>query len=233
MTLTKSATAVKRFARNEAGRDFAVGDIHGHFSRLEYALSEVDFDVRCDRLFSVGDLVDRGPESLVAIEYLKKPWFHAVRGNHDDYAARYRTCNMENWFSIGGDWFAGVTEEDRATISEALSALPFAIEVETPNGLIGIVHADCPFDSWSSLVESLEAPASGSAFRRASNSLMFSRERFKALNSTPVKGVAAVVCGHSTVPSPLILGNVFHIDTGGWREDGRFTVLELSCLACR
>ena len=45
-------------------------------------------------------------------------------------------------------------------------------------------------------------------------------------------GVAAVVCEHSTVPSPLVLGNVFHIDTGGWTEGGRFTVLELGSLAC-
>lgn len=232
MSTARARKAVKRFALNAAGRDLAVGDIHGHFSRLEEALSVVGFDVRCDRLFSVGDLVDRGPESLVAIEYLKKPWFHAVRGNHDDYAVRYRTCNMENWFSIGGDWFAGVSEEDRATVSEALASLPFAIEVETPNGLVGIVHADCPFSSWSGLIESLESPESASAFRRTSNSLMFSRERFRTSNSDLVEGVSAVVCGHSTVPSPLVLGNVFHIDTGGWTEGGRFTVLELGSLAC-
>lgn len=231
MPTEKTATAIKRFPRNEVGRDFAVGDIHGHFSRLEEALSEVDFDGRCDRLFSVGDLVDRGPESLVAIEYLKKPWFHAVRGNHDDYAVRYRTCNMDNWFSIGGEWFAGVGEEDRAAVSEALAALPFAIEVDTPSGLVGIVHADCPFSSWSSLIESLETPESASAFRRTSNSLMFSRERFKTSNSALVEGVAAVVCGHSPVPSPLVLGNVYHIDTGGWREGGSFALLDLSDLA--
>jgi hypothetical protein len=35
---------VKRFAANTAGRDFAVGDIHGHFTRLQAALDAAGFD---------------------------------------------------------------------------------------------------------------------------------------------------------------------------------------------
>ena len=31
---------------------------------------------------------------------------------------------------------------------EALAALPLAMEVETAAGLVGLVHADCPFDDW-------------------------------------------------------------------------------------
>ncbi|MBP5144082.1 metallophosphoesterase, partial [Pseudomonas chlororaphis] len=71
---------IQRFEINTAGRDFAVGDIHGHFTKLQAALDAVQFDPTVDRLFSVGDLVDRGPESADVDTWLAKPWFHAVRG---------------------------------------------------------------------------------------------------------------------------------------------------------
>lgn len=49
------STLVQTVQRNIHGRDFVVGDIHGHFTRLEAALQQVDFDRSVDRLFSVGD----------------------------------------------------------------------------------------------------------------------------------------------------------------------------------
>jgi serine/threonine protein phosphatase 1 len=76
------------FLANTVGRDFAVGDIHGCFSALQKVLDTVTFDPAVDRLFSVGDLVDRGPESHLVLEWLDKPWFHAIGGNHDHMAWR-------------------------------------------------------------------------------------------------------------------------------------------------
>ena len=64
---------IKRFELNNKGRDYVVGDIHGCFSLLSKELYEIGFDEKTDRLFSVGDLVDRGTESHLAVEWLKKP----------------------------------------------------------------------------------------------------------------------------------------------------------------
>ena len=77
---------IERFAINEVGRDFVVGDIHEMFSYLQRLLEEASFNGKEDRLFSVGDLVDRGPESQDVLEWLKQPWFHACRGNHEQFA---------------------------------------------------------------------------------------------------------------------------------------------------
>ena len=44
----------RRLLANIRGRDLAVGDIHGHFQRLEQCLEAVGFDPAVDRLFSVG-----------------------------------------------------------------------------------------------------------------------------------------------------------------------------------
>lgn len=43
--------------------------------------------------------------------------------------------------------------------------------------------------------------------------------------------VRAVVAGHTPVPEPVVLGNVYHIDTGGWQDEGYFTLLDLGSLS--
>src|SRR3546814_4769251 len=73
----------RSFPPNKKGRDFVVGDIHGHFKLLTAALNNLDFNPELDRIFSVGDLIDRGPDSIDILKWLEKPWFHAVRGNHE------------------------------------------------------------------------------------------------------------------------------------------------------
>lgn len=54
---------VRRFDRNPLGRDLIVGDAHGCLTKPRASLDAVGFNLERDRLFSVGDLVDRGPES--------------------------------------------------------------------------------------------------------------------------------------------------------------------------
>lgn len=74
---------VIQHASNASGRDFVVGDLHGCRSMLDQLLRHVEFDGSRDRLFSVGDLVDRGPDSVGCLELLREPWFYPVLGNHD------------------------------------------------------------------------------------------------------------------------------------------------------
>lgn len=74
---------IHRYTLNERGKDYAVGDVHGHFTKLQQQLDAIGFNQDVDRLFSVGDLVDRGPECDRVLDWLAKPWFHPVRGNHE------------------------------------------------------------------------------------------------------------------------------------------------------
>ncbi len=224
---------IKRFQINTFGHDFAVGDIHGHFTRLQSALDAIGFDPSVDRLFSVGDLVDRGPECRDVLEWLDKPWFHAVRGNHDDYVVRFDTCDMENWIYNGGSWFAGLNRDEQEEFRIQFAELPIAIEVETPDGLIGIVHADCPFPLWEQLRQELESPESAKRLKLVQNTCMWSRNRVEQVDNSVVAGVRAVVVGHTPLQSPGVLGNVIHIDTAGWMPDrGHFTLLNLHTLEC-
>lgn len=216
---------IKRFTRNTAGRDFAVGDIHGHFTRLQAALDAAGFDPAVDRLFSVGDLVDRGPECRYVLTWLAKPWFHAVRGNHDDYVVRFDTCDVGNWIYNGGSWFAGLPTDEQQEYAVQFADLPLAIEVETANGLVGILHADCPVDDWRDLLSAMDS-------RNVRNACMWSRRRIEQGDDSEVAQIRAIVCGHTPLRKPVVLGNVYHIDTAGWLPDGSgyFTLLNLHTL---
>lgn len=213
------STLVQRFSRDTDGRDLIVGDIHGCFTKLQAALDSVGFDPTCDRLFSVGDLVDRGPESDRALEWLAQPWFHAVQGNHEDMAIRFLNGNIGigNYMANGGAWNIGNTPDVQRDFAEAFSALPIAIELQTKAGVVGIVHASCPFDSWSDFTEVLEHPDLTGALRRDVIDLAtWSRDRISNQIKTPVLGARAVVCGHTPVEAPVWLGNTLYIDCKAW-----------------
>ena len=67
------------------GRDLVVGDIHGHFATLRRALAELELGEHY-RVFSLGDLVDRGPDPWAAKSWIAGPHasgrFHlTIRGN--------------------------------------------------------------------------------------------------------------------------------------------------------
>lgn len=75
---------IKRLKKNTVGTDYFVGDIHGCYDLLMNRLAEIKFDTKKDRLISVGDLVDRGPDSIKCLGLLNETWFHAVMGNHEE-----------------------------------------------------------------------------------------------------------------------------------------------------
>lgn len=161
--------------KNTKGRDFVIGDIHAHKKRFLRALESVNFNPSKDRLFCLGDLIDRGRQPLFILTLLhKEDWFYSIRGNHEQMIVnRYElpvgklpyTCAMQTRYEAeglhaynGGKWFDKLRDSAQDHIYQLVKRLPFAMQVECDAGMVGLVHAEVPeeFESWNGFIEDLE-----------------------------------------------------------------------------
>jgi bis(5'-nucleosyl)-tetraphosphatase (symmetrical) len=116
---------------------YAVGDIQGCFAALRSLLHKIAFDPMRDRLWFVGDLVNRGPQSLATLRYVKSLGDAAVAvlGNHD----LHLLCVAEGGTTArAGDTLDEVLQApDRSELLEWLRSRPM---MHAQNGY-AIVHA--------------------------------------------------------------------------------------------
>ena len=165
MNLRNQATPkVKRFKKNTRGKDWFCTDVHGSVELLEEALFEANFSDENDRLFLGGDIIDRGPESHLVANILNKPYVHAIAGNHEQmvidlYAngepdeAVLKFISRQNGFG----WWMDISRELRYEILTELSKLPLVIELDTPRGKVGILHAEVPRGMhWDTFLKKIE-----------------------------------------------------------------------------
>jgi serine/threonine protein phosphatase 1 len=231
--------AVQRFAANQSGKDYVIGDIHGAYDSIIAAMRKVRFNPAVDRIFSVGDLVDRGAGSHRVLQFLAQPYVYAIRGNHEDmilnmhadgepHAAEVRCMVQRNGFG----WWLSASQADKLAILEAFRQLPVIIEVETHRGLVGMVHGDVPKGmDWLTFVSQVEA-----GDRKTLKTALWGRERIEQENSDGVPGVGRIFVGHTPQWGGLRrFGNVYAVDTGavfaeqGHKDvDARQTMVELS-----
>jgi len=205
-----------KLQENVLGRDFVVGDVHGQSRDLWAALARVDFDVTRDRLISVGDLIDRGPESRHCLELIYEPWFHAVLGNHEDF---FLSAFIEEdqravlgLIQNGGGWILGEDEGDMKALAADLANLPLAIELPFKGKTLGVIHAAVTSGVWGDF--DMDADIWN---RRISEKKV--RQPMDVPEEANVRGVDAVVVGHNVLKTARMLGNTLQLDTGaarGW-----------------
>lgn len=229
---------VKRYPQNTAGRDFVVGDIHGAFTLLLAAMQRVEFNPSVDRLFCVGDLIDRGEESARVAKFLEQPYVHAVRGNHEDMLLQlhadgeFPDITSEHWMvkRNGLGWWVNTSREQKQVILAAIQKLPIAIEVDTPRGTVGIVHAEVRSGlSWREFLVHIER-----GDEDITQIALWRRDRIRAMDSNGVRGVGRVFVGHTPQwGGATRLGNVYAVDTGaifasmGKKEEARLTMMNM------
>ena len=158
MTSKRRMTRLVERNPAEGGRDWVVGDVHGCFQTLRQALLEVDFEHGRDRLFSVGDLIDRGPNSIEALTWLEAERFEAVvMGNHEAEMVRLlQTGEILAPPKPYQQWMWDIESPTLFRWHRALRALPLAVTVDTAHGRIGIVHCSAWRDSWTATLDALE-----------------------------------------------------------------------------
>jgi serine/threonine protein phosphatase 1 len=156
---------VSRHAANTAGRDFIVGDLHGCRSMLDALLAQVQFDTETDRLFAVGDLIDRGDDSQACLDLLREPWFFSALGGHEAMLLAYwsplvsddaKQCQYRGAFhqTAGTSWVRQISESEKQDYLALLKNLPFVHVVGAEKDRFQVFHAErCDNDSLDFLAD--------------------------------------------------------------------------------
>lgn len=233
---------VMRMPLNTQGRDFVVGDLHGSVDLIHKAMKKVAFDENRDRLFLIGDLVDRGPKPVETVALLNLPFIHAIRGNQEQMFLEIYADGEPNEAALafftkrnGMAWWMKTSLKQRRKILAAFARLPLVIEIKANAGgvaqTIGLVHADVPTNmDWQSFLYAIE-----NGDHHVRETAIWSRTRITHGIRAHVEGVDTVYVGHTIVERPTQLGNIRYIDTGAYAglindnaNAGRLTIVELT-----
>ncbi len=200
-------------------RTLAIGDIHGCYRSLTTLVNfaQVTGD---DLLVTLGDHVDRGPESREVIEWLigRKliDKLISVMGNHEEMMleARQSDWKLEEWLACGGDAtlasFAGKETTDLSCVPESCWEFLRSCRPYHETDTHFFVHAN----------------ASGDIDLPDQPDYMLYWEFFD--NPPPHHSGKIMVCGHSPQANgvPRSLGHAVCIDTCA-HGDGWLTCLDV------
>lgn len=213
------------YAKNIVGRDFIVGDLHGNYSALMTLLEHVLFDQTVDRLFSVGDLVDRGPNSAQCLELISEPWFFPVLGNHEEMliAAFNDPHHSKSIHGMNGGGWAYYPENVEVVHQyiDLVKALPHYIEVADS---FSVMHAEPPYtkrgdlgsfheDNWNTY-ECIDGQVT--LWGRSWFYYFYGKDPKTVKKQAIPRSSKITTCyvGHSQVKSPVRLGFLVNLDTG-------------------
>lgn len=198
---------------------YFVGDIHGNADLYDRTIKEFGIKDE-DYVFSVGDVIDRGPRSArMLFEFLFKPNRYMILGNHEhmfvegEVRRDFYHCHMQN----GGDVFLDeVGETGFQYFRPFVSQLPLIMEIHHRGLKIGLVHGGVPtrYTDWNTFVSDVK-PMTWNIVEE----IIWDRKTFDdcKANNTPnapkLGGIDYVFSGHTGVVDPLVYGNRMWIDS--------------------
>lgn len=205
-----------------------VGDIHGCFDELTDLMGRLGYTVESQgaeytvsspdgrKLIFVGDLVDRGPETVkvlrLVIGLVRTGRAFCVPGNHDIKlvkALRGKDVKRTHGLAETMEQLGAESEEFRADVAKFLDGLVSHYVFD--DGILVVAHAG--------LKESMQGRGSGAVREFA----LFGETTGETDEfglpvrynwASDYRGKALVVYGHTPVPEPLFLNNTVNIDTG-------------------
>lgn len=217
-------------------RVFAVGDLHGKLPLLKHMLKQVKFNPDHDILVSVGDLIDRGPDSAGMLEfYQQHDWFYAVAGNHELLMAdamRYGGpfhINEEHpkplklWFKNAGDWSLQESQARLEQLNKIILAMPCVITLKLASDkMVGISHAQPHTLNWQEMQN-----WQGDVYSKPR--WIWGRTRIKGEPAESVTGVDYTIHGHTATQRLYKVANSYFIDTASAeKQQSHLTFFELN-----
>jgi serine/threonine protein phosphatase 1 len=223
---------VKYFEPNLLGNDYVCGDMHGCLTLFNQQLFDICFDKEKDRMFCVGDLIDRGPDSLGCLKLLEEDWFFCCRGNHEDLMLGHHApghelekCTPLVWLRNGGEW--SLSTQISPTLIQKVIDLPLVMVVKKQDGTrINIVHAEFPDFTTDEMIDNGDLGNHIELIWRRNRCYGINDYRNHQYSMAMDVGLSRTYVGHTPVPYGSILGQYNFIDQGAGKG-GSLTVVQL------
>lgn len=203
----------KYYNANKKGLDWFVGDIHGNYDILMSSLELINFNFKDDRLFCVGDLINKGPDSKSAALLLTKKWFNGILGNHELMlieAASDRSV-IDQIVPFGGSWMVDLTPAKLNSLANLfLSKLSLSATISSAKKSIGLVHASSP-ENWEYL--QIDPPTDDIKKTLIDYCLWDFGQGNGVTSGSPIRGIDAIVSGHISTDKIVTRNNHIWIDT--------------------
>lgn len=127
---------------------YVTADLHGCYDAFIDLLQKIRFQDD-DIIYIIGDVVDRGPEGIKLLKYIKKaPNIILLLGNHEMMMRNaLNSKDNELWFYNGGmityHRFLKLAKEEQEDIRAYLDSLPLFLDVTVGERTFRLVHG-CP-----------------------------------------------------------------------------------------
>lgn len=211
--------------RDRRHRRIVIGDVHGHYNGLMGLLEAISPGAD-DKVYFIGDLIDRGPQSCQVVDFVKKNAYPCILGNHEQMlldvvsGGSMAAHVQQSWLYSGG--YATISSYPDSTIPqdhlEWMQSLPTFLDL----GDYWLVHAG--IDPRIPLAE------------QTSDQLCWVRDEFHSMEQ-PYFSDKIVIIGHTITftlpgvnPGKLAQGKGWiDIDTGAYHpKSGWLTGLDIT-----
>ena len=116
-------------------RILIIGDVHGCFKELQELLHMAGAYQPDTCIIFTGDLINKGPDNVQVVQFVRQLGAYCVRGNHDEYCLLQYERAFYTDRNPQFDWMDELSDDDL----QFLYSLPYTISVPSINALI--VHA--------------------------------------------------------------------------------------------
>jgi len=221
-----------RTAVNE--RVYVIGDIHGRYDLLIKIINQITHKLSSEgrrgmrtRLIFLGDIIDRGPESLKClrlIEHLSQFGAEIVLGNHEDLLLRTLSGDADArklWFKHGGLMTLASLGVEKPLESEDGFDFGERVKEALPDAVLNmLLRAGTSLRSGDYMFVHAGVKPKVPLLKQDDFDLLFIRNEFT--ESKKWHG-AMIVHGHTIVENIEVHNNRIAIDTGAYRS---------GCLSC-
>lgn len=108
-------------------RTIITGDIHGCIDEFNELITTLSYDKNTDRLILLGDLIDRGPDSVAVVKQSREMNLECVMGNHEfKFIKWYRSQGSRSDVYDRQDFYNKLSDDDVQYIMN----MPLYIELE-------------------------------------------------------------------------------------------------------